>query len=395
MGVLQYPTALATVQDAIVSTITLALGVRETAADLTALAAIPSRSGGTIAILDRKLCYVTGPATVYRFSQYSTAAPDGTNTIAPNDASGASGRWLLMSSTILDATGTALSSVPSGYLRRVMVWAGERSDKIWKVRILGQRPAVILQFTGETKTIRANQRGALTEKTYHFSLWGVSQNLRPDIEGEKGSPIAAESAADPGVARIMGDLEYLLDGLRGVDMGIDGLDFLQFGANQTGIEDYDGREFVWTAPLDVRVTIGKEDPARAELTSLYVQPYNVQLHSQSTFDSLNYVQGGLAIAIGAGFSKAPSDGSAVIAGAVVTVTSAAAHSFTANRATWRDLNANGSWTYTETYTDGTPPTLAAGALRVAVTFTDFAGVVDDRFIAATAQPAGPNNQILP
>src|SRR5579871_303895 len=288
MGVLAYPTALATVQDALVSTIMLGLGVREQVADLAALAAIPSRSGNTNAILDRKLCYVVSPGAVYRFAQYSTATPDGLNVIQPLDAGAGPGRWLLTSSPILDVTGTAISSVATGYLRRVMLWAGERSDRIWKVRILGQRPAVILQFTGETKTIHANQRGALAEKTYHFSLWGVSQNLRPDLEAEKGSPIAAEAAIDPGVARIMGDLEYFLDGLRGADMGVDGLDYLMMGAHQPGIEDYDGREFVWTASLDVRVTIGKEDPPiRSLVTDLLVQAEDTQLHAQVTFDKNN------------------------------------------------------------------------------------------------------------
>src|SRR5689334_9898093 len=120
MGVLAYPTALATVQDALVSTIMLALGAREQVADLAALAAIPSRSGGTNAILDRKLCYVAAVTNVYRFSQYSTATPDGVNVVVPGDVGTGSSRWLRTSSTILDPTGTPISSVASGYLRRVM-----------------------------------------------------------------------------------------------------------------------------------------------------------------------------------------------------------------------------------------------------------------------------------
>lgn len=396
MGVLQYPTALATVQDALVNVIGLALGARLPFATLATLAAHASRgASGSQSIADKRLAYVTAATKVYRYSVFSTAAHDGSTVIKPNDAGTGPGRWLITSSTVLDGAGVALSSVSAGYLKRIMLWAGERSAKVWKERILGLRPAVVLQFTGETKEIRANQRGGLCEKQYHFSLWGVSQNLRADIEAEKGSPITAEAAADPGVARIMGDLEFYLDGLNGSQLGVDGLDFIMLGAAQPGIEDYDGREFVWTAPLDVRVTIGREDPDRQTLTDAYLQANDVQRHAQVSFDANNYVVSGLQIDVGAGFNKAPANGSAVIAGATVVVAGAPLHAFTASRATWRDLNPNGTFTYVESYTDDREPAVTSGALRVGVTLTDWAGVTEDRYIAATSIAVGPNNQILP
>lgn len=395
MAVLTYPTALATVQDALLDVIALALGVRLTVATTAALAAIPSRGASSQqALRDKRIAYVTAEGTCWRYSAWSTAAPSAT-CVKPDDAGAGKGRWLETDSAIVNADGDAISTVSSGYLKRVLLWAGERSEKVWKDRILAQRPAAVVQFTGETKEIHANQRGALCVKLYHFSIWGVSRNLRADLEAEKGSPVADEATADPGVARIMGDLEYYLDGLKGEEMDVDGIDFLSLGAAQPGIEDYDGREFIWTAPLDVRVTVGKEDPDRQTFTTAFLQAENTQLRAQTEFDLDNYVVSGLQIATGAGFSKAPSDGSAIVDGETVMVSGAAEHVFTASRATYRDLNPDGTFTYVESYTDDLEPDVTEDALRVGVTITDFSGVTEDRYIAATSSEIGPDNQILP
>ncbi len=389
MGVLSYQTALTQVQDALQNTIGLALGKRIVVANLAALTAI--RGQGQ---MNRQLAFVTATGGVFRFVKFSTATPDGVTVIKPVDVTTGPGRWLLTSSPIVDPSGTAISSLSTGYLRRVMLWSGEKSAEVWKTRIMGQRPACILQFAGETKTPHANQRGALAEKVYHFALWGVSQNLRPDLEAEYGSPIAAEAADDPGIARIMGDLEYLLDGLTGAEMGIDGVDFLMMAEAQPTIEDYDDREFVWIVPLDVRVTVGKEDPARQPLTTLYAQANAAQLHAEDTFDSLNYRVIGLDILPCAGLTAAITDGSLVINGAPLALTSIPAHTFTASRYTYRDVSALGVWTYVEAFSDLNEPPVTTGSLRIGVTTTDAAGVVADRILIASSAPIGPNNQIV-
>lgn len=409
MAVLDYRTALVTVQNALYDLIWLGLGKRIVVADGAALAAFASRGAQTQSLTDHRLAFVTTPpmgagGNVYRYSRTATTAADGVNVIGPTDAGAGPGRWICQSSPILDATGTAIAASSAGYLKRVMLWAGTVSDDVWRTRVLAQRPCVILQFEGETKTIHANQRGALAEKVYHFGIWAVSTNLRPDIEAEKGSPIAAEAAADPGVARIMGDLEYMLDGRRGVDLdtgyaraatGLQaGVDFLQFGSTTPQTEDYDGREFVWVAPLDVRVTVGREDPVRVALVEATAQPADVQLHAAPSFDPNNYIVAGLTVATGAGFVRGPVDGSAMVGGALVTVSGAPAHTFAAQAATYRDLNGDGSWTYSATPTDAEAPALAAGALRVAVTFTDANGITEDRLLAPTSVIVGPQ-QVIP
>lgn len=269
MGILTYPTALQVVQDSLMDLIRLGLGYRIPVADLTALIAINSAG-----VRNKQPAYVTSVTNVFTLDKSSTATVNGSTVLAPTDVGVGPGRWLKASSTIIDSTGTLLSQVAMGYVKRVMLWSGEFSEDIWKVRVLNQRPAVVLQYAGETKDIESNQRGNLTRKQYHFSLWGVSQNLRPDLEAETGSPIAAD-ANDPGIIRIMGDLEYLLDGLTGPEMAIDGLDFLMLDAAQPGVEDYDGREYIWTAPLDVRITAGKDNPTATAMTATFVQMQGV------------------------------------------------------------------------------------------------------------------------
>src|SRR5207248_4386364 len=118
-----------------------------------------------------------------------------------------------------------------------------------------------------------------------------------------------------------------------------------------------------------------------------------QLNDQTAFDKNNYIQSGLTIAVGAGLTQAPANGTAMIASVEVDVNNAPAHAFAPNRATWRDLNPDGTFTYLETFTDDFPPPVTSGALRIGVTYTDFSDVTGDRLLAATASAVGPNNDI--
>lgn len=401
MGVLPYQTALATVQDALLDVIALAHGHRHDAVATTAaLAAVASRgAAATNQIPDRSLRYVTADGACWIYRKHSTATASAT-VIVPSDAAGGRGRWLkttaLTMGAVKDPTGAALSALQTGYLKSVKLYLGEMTGEQWDTWILSRRPSVVLKFLGEEKTIHANQRGALTEKRYNFELWAVSFSARPDAEAERGPDISSEAAKDPGVIRMLGDLEYLLDGLRGVDLGVDGVDYLLVGEQTPAIEDLQHREFLWSMPLDVRVTIGKEDPpTRYGVDELFVQAQDAQLHAQETFDPLNYLVSGLEIATGAGFSAAPSDGSAFIDGTEVSVTGAPAHVFTASRVTYRDLDPGGTFTYVESYSDDREPAVTDGALRIGLTITDFAGITEDRILAASSVDVGPNNQIIP
>ena len=388
MGIMRYNIALKTTQDAILDIIRLALGVRIPVADLTGLVAIPSPG-----VRNKAPAFVANAGYVFVYDKDSVLAPDGRNVLTPTDVGSGSGRWIKQTSQILDPTGTPLCQVEFGYVKRVMLWSGEFSDDAWRIRVLNQRPAVILQTGGETKNIESNQRGNFTRKQYHFSVWGASQNLRPDLESETGSPVSADSD-DPGVIAIMGDLEYLLDGLTGEELGVDGFYFMMLDAAQPGIEDYDGREYVWAAPLDARITAGKWNQTATPVNALFAQFQEARLNEQTVADPANYIMSGLGIAIQTGFTAAPADGSAMIGGIEVDITGAPSHTFTPDRATYRDLLPDGSYTYIETYTQDPEPPVTATALRIAVTFTDFAGIIEDRPIAMQLENYGPNNQIV-
>lgn len=272
MGVLSYRTGLTTVENALADVITLALGERMTAlANVAALRSLPTRgASGMPSAVERAVRYVTG-AGCYMFRAASTATDNGTTVIKPTDNPNA-GRWLLQSSSILAPDGTAISQLASGYLRGVLLYEGERTGKEWDLRILARRPAVVVQYVGEDKEQKSNLRGALAIKRYRFNIWGVSFSARPNAEGAIGSPVAAEAARDPGVKQILGDLEDLLDGLTGAQLGVDGVDFLSFGETSPTIEDLAHREFIWTAPLVVRATVGKEDrPPRVLMDAVTAQ----------------------------------------------------------------------------------------------------------------------------
>ena len=181
MSILPYATALKTVQDGLMDVIRIGVGHRLPAATLTALTAIDSSS-----IRNKQVAWVTNQSRVYILDKSSTATVDGQNVLAPNDVGAGAGRWLKTDSQILDPTGTPISQVETGYVKRVMLWSGEFSENIWKARILNMRPGVVLQFGGETKDIESNQRGNLTRKQYHFSVWGgVAESSAGSRSGDR------------------------------------------------------------------------------------------------------------------------------------------------------------------------------------------------------------------
>lgn len=272
MAILGYRTALVTIENALADVINLALRRRDPAINnVDELRAMVTRgASGSVAIPDRAVRYLTDPGVCYVFRQSSTAADDNDSIIRPTDAGTRPGRWIKATSTIVNPAGDELRTVQTGYVRGVIHYEGERpTGRQWDERILGVRPGVVIQYVGETKDQKSNLRGGLYVKLYHFRIWGVCFNARPNVEAALGSPITAEAAADPGVKTLMGDLEDLLDGMTGAELGIAGVDHLRLGETDPAIEDLTQREFIWIAPLDVRATVGKEDrPPRTEMTTL-------------------------------------------------------------------------------------------------------------------------------
>jgi len=276
---LYYPTALATVQDALLDIVALAYRQRLPAvADATELAAVTSIVAGN-AIADRTIRFVTDPGACFIFRKWSTLAASA-SVIVPNDRGTKPGRWIRTSSPIQNSDGVFLSAQTTGYLKNAALWVGEMGGKDWDQRILANRPAFILKYQGEDKEWVSLPRGRTATKLYKFEIWAVSFIPRPDLEAVTGPKIAAEALLDPGVARIMGDLENLLDGLTGAqldiyagrsDIGLFGLDYCLVGPVTPAVEDYSGREYIWSAPLDVRVTVHRQAPTQPDLTTLTTQ----------------------------------------------------------------------------------------------------------------------------
>lgn len=293
---LYYPTAIQQVQDALLDVIALAFMKRDpVVADLAALAALPTvGASNSNATQDRSIRLVAteGDCWIWRFM--STAAA-GANVVVPTDrvASGKPGRWHRTSSPIQNVDGQVISAQSSGYLKNVALWAGERTGADWDLRILHRRPAVILAFVGEDMgEFDSSPRGLMSSGVIRLETWACSFNARAQLEAERGSDVAAEAAADPGVARISGDLKNLLHGLQGVQLdiyagrdsdtaagGIGGIDHMLVGNVNPFIEDLAGREYVWTRSLDVQVTTMKRGPSPVALDTLT---------GQGTADALDY-----------------------------------------------------------------------------------------------------------
>jgi hypothetical protein len=273
-GVLPVRGALRLVELALIDTISIALRKRgPVAATETALAALPTLGpSSTGSLIDGEPRYVTGTGLCFQWREFSTATPAAGSVVRPTDRSSKPGRWLVSASTIVGPDGTELRSATAGYLKAVVPYQGERNEEEWDARIWGRRPAVLIQYAGESSEQVSNLRGAIKEKYYRFAIWGVSFNARPSTEALIGSSVAAEASADPGVITILSDLEDLLDGLTGAEMGVDGIDHLRLGDVEPMIEDLAHRQFVWSVPLDVRCTVGKEDrPSRVLIDLAYAQ----------------------------------------------------------------------------------------------------------------------------
>jgi hypothetical protein len=152
--------SMAQAEQALLDTITLALRRRASVADLDALRARSTRgAGGGPARSDHDLVYVASVANVYGWVRASTAEDDGDTVITPADG-GATGRWLKATSPVRLA-GVPIATLPSGYLKVVVLHNGDFSDEVLRARIYGQAPCVAIHFAGENHTPLSQIPGAL------------------------------------------------------------------------------------------------------------------------------------------------------------------------------------------------------------------------------------------
>jgi hypothetical protein len=382
------------IEDVIRTAIVLALRKRTyTVASIAALRAITSvGASGSQAITDWTLTAVTGSG-LYRWSTFSTATDDGTSVIKPTDA-GTAGRWIAVEnpggmSTPLMLRGTDVTDIASGYLKQVALYEGERTDDELEGRIFAQRPCVVLEFVGATKERIGTQPGALSHRCYNFQLWIVDNNARGDLTAHRGSEVAAELAVSPGAYNIAADLEDLLDGATGEQLGEVAIGYSFTGAT-TLIDKQlaDRGRIILQVELGVWATTGKQDndavdfeSIRGQLKTAIVRPPGEDV------DPDNVIVEGLNVTMGIGLTRSPASGSAKIDGTLVEYT-ATPHTFAAFTDTYRDLASDGTLTFTEVAIGADAPDQADGTLRVGYTRTDAVGVDSDVLLAPTLRNLG-------
>jgi phage gp37-like protein len=383
--------SIAQVEQALLDVLTLGLKLRlPPVADVATLRATPTvgASGGT-SRSDGDLVYVASQQNVYRWTQAASAADDGDAVVQPADVT-RTGRWLKASSAVLFA-GVNVATIPTGYLKDVILHNGDFNEDVIKSRIYGQAPCVAIHFAGEDHTPLSQIPGALYGYTCRFEIWSVSRNYRAGPEAAIGSPIPAEAASDPSVMRIHGAVKKLL---AGQDLGQPSIKYIELGAGHIEEADEAERVFVMSLAIEVRASIHNAD-APAELftpSGVDVQKSFAALGDQPRFDASNYVASGLDVPAGGGFTKTIGAGTAYLAGALVNVP-ASVQTFAPESDAYRDLGADGTWTLTSVAAGSAAPLAQSNALRVGVTTMDAFGVVADRFIAAVNTPYSAPDQI--
>lgn len=331
------------------------------------------------------LAFLTANGRTYRFTPWSTAADDGDLVIRPNDNTGAKpGRWLKTD-----------SAIASGYLDRCDLFEGADDEDAIQERLLSKKPAMLLHYDDTIWQSKSVRPGALHQATINFELFAVSTNMRSETAARQGSPYGAESSVDPGTAAMLGDAREVLSSYDlDTPFGLKGIGSLFLRSEAKLLEDYAGRTFIETLSFSVIASVSpKEDTTVVALD----EPYSFKVQRQlaaapsGEFDAENYAggwtvpQGPRATAIAAG--------AAIIDGVAVSI-GATSKTFTANKATWRDIVA-GAWVFTETASIDAEPPLPAGGFRVGVTYTDSTSVTIDTVVCSTLYDYGPPDKVDP
>lgn len=339
-------------------------------ATIAALRAATTRgASGALTVDDESSRHVTSAGVRYEFNPRSTAADDGDETIAPTDSPTA-GRWEKTTST-----------TSTGYLRDVILYDGGYTTEALDAILGGKRPSVVIHFDGADNPTASTIPGALYRYRPRFEVWALSQSMRRAYEGKLEPPISAEAAADPGVHQVVGDLKALL---AGSDLDLDGLDYLQIGAEEMIESGENQRRFTCSLHLTALASYSIEDvPAAEAITSVVSQRQVTNLGADDEHDHDNYrVSGILAPRTAVGLTHSISAGTAYIDG-VLVIYAGEAHTFGANEDTYRDLADDGTLAFTAVPAGAEAPEAASGTLRIGKTTTDDADIVSDALYASS------------
>ncbi len=375
--------ALSTIERALVDAISLAYQWRRPAVDsLDALAALQSAPNK-----DGQLCFVIPEGAVYRFKRYSINAESRPYVVQPTDlAASAAGRWERTTSTVTKGPNyfKPVNRVETGYAKQVKLWQGEGGSSEALDNIFGSTPAFLVRFTSLDLGSRttAGPYGAMYSYDVTFEVWAFAKNYRPQNQALYGSDVAseAEDDDDPGLNRMIGDLQYLFG--NGVSLGLSpGVAQVRINGTTTIVhEDLDSREFIASVPLLVQASLNIPDEDLAPLDEIWVQFQDAQVTGDEP-DLSNYVVRGYRIDYGSGTGLAatPAPGVAYVGGTLVS-SQPGSHLFTASMWTYRYLLTDGSLFYLETAPATDAPTGPSGSLLIGVTQTDASDVVFDAIV---------------
>ena len=370
------------VEAALVRLVRLGLGVRYVSVDLAALAAL-----SVVGAADGELRFVTAVGGVYEWLPYSTATPDGTAVIAPSSppVDKLNGRWhKVLTSWGYGAGGLNLGAKPSGFLRRVEAFSSDDGVEAALDKIYGLTPSVLVQFTGDDPQPLSNLPGTFYKTVLSFELFIANSNLRGVAAGTQGSRVAAD--ADPGAYATIGQLRKLICGVS-PESGIEGVERIEIGPARLVVEDCDRRLFFHSLGVTVRASFSIEDE---DLTTgeIWVDPRLADAGPSGSFDRQNYVASGCDLDHSDDpYAYTVRAGIVIVSGAGVATTDTA-HTFTPDSDTYRDLGADGTWTFVAVPLYSDPPPVAPGCLRVAVTRADADRVFADLPLCSFSVPFG-------
>lgn len=356
-------TARRTIEQAIVDQLSLAYQVRQPAvATVSALRAVTSAS-----LPENVLRYCTASGKCFRWNRFSSSADDGASVIKPTDLdSSKPGRWLITTST-----------VTSGYAKGVRLYNGEGSDEAALDKLISSRPLFLVVFQKAENQNQSTFPGILYRYLCTFDIWALSSCLRPGVEGLEGSNVSAEASADPGVIAMIGDIKL---SLAGSNLSITGVEFTVLGDEAEIANNQGQRTFIEKVTVTVHSTV--QYPSTNDTT---VGSFDINYRLAETPDgetatfASDYLTSGYTIPLGNGFTKTPASGTAYV-GTTLVSSSPSAHTFSANKWTYRDLATDGTFTYSEIDPGFAEPSQANGTLRVGVTATDASGVALDRIL---------------
>lgn len=378
------------VQEALLDVLSLAFQKRESEQpDLVALASAFAPQ----LLKDRALVYVVSEDRVYRWDRYSTQADDGLEVIAPVPAiSPDAGRWVRVSSSVFFGPNSnlPLQSRRQGYCKTVLLYLGDESDEQMEEAIYGQKPALLLEWLNDEPKPWSLYAGALYKDSHQLNLFIVSECLRGTPSGPWGSPLPAEAASDPGIDEMIGQIRKVL---AGVPLGIKNLEHVEIGPARKVEERLAERLFIYSLAFTVRTNFYIPDEDLVPM-GLQVTPRLAdQGPAEPSFDRLNYVAQGYLVPPGPGLSRTFPTGIAFIGGVSLSSTPAAV-TFAPSSDTYRDLKADGTFTYTAVAVGADPPEQPPGSLRVGRTRTGPADIEADDWLCSSSLAYGSFFKVL-